>query len=90
MDRSWRLRVGTRLVRAGGKLSGHAEERAGQSGDGARDFRAPWQTCSSYFDCASLWSALWVSYITGLAAITKNKTQKKSGLNNTEIHFSLP
>lgn len=62
----------------------------GRAATGPGLFRAPWQTCSSYFDCASLWSALWVSYITGLAAITKNKTQNKSGLNNTEIHFSLP
>lgn len=37
-----------------------------------------------------IWRDLGVSYIIGLAAVTKNKTQNESGLNNTETHFSLP
>lgn len=54
-----------------------------------RRFRASFaeQTSGFYLDCMFICSALGVSYIIGLAAITE--TQNKSGFHNTEIRFSL-
>lgn len=76
---------------AGSRLDSRRTE-PGRVATGPRHFGAPCtrHRCSVYFDRVFIWRALGVSYIIGLAAVTKNKTQNESGLNNTETHFSLP